>query len=115
MRLRTIILLTLTLLFLPTISPAQVPTVGYITNQTLTTASSEYRVALGRGIKAFSVQLRGSYDLRIAFVVGETATNYRTIKTSSSAIYYSPNVAWDGVIYLRCEQAAQVAEIEYWR
>lgn len=44
-----------------------------------------------------------------------TSSNYITIKTGGQGIYYSPSVAWDGTFYLRCEQAGQVAEIEYWR
>lgn len=91
------------------------PSVGTIYNYTLTSGATEYRISLGQGVKSFSIQLRGAYDLRLAFASGGTASNYWTIKTDSVATYYSPFIVWDGVIYLRCETAGQVAEIEYWK
>lgn len=115
MRSKILIVLTAILLFLPVVSFCQFATVGYIYNHTLTSASTEYKVTLGQGIKAFSVQLRGAYDLRLAFTAGGTATSYMTIKADGQAVYYSPIIGWDGNLYLRCEQAGQVAEVEYWR
>jgi len=116
MRKSLILFICVILLVLPTLVFAQsTPTGVHIVNTILTTGTTEYRVALGQGIKAFLIQLRGSYDLRLAYAAGETATKYFTIKSASSPIYYSPNINWNGVLYLRCDTAAQIAEIEYWR
>ena len=94
---------------------AQTPTGVYIFAKTLTLAATEYKVIISPGVKAISVQCRGGYDLRIAFKEGGTTLDYRTIKYLITPVYYSPPVKWNGVFYLRCEQAGQIAEIEYWK
>jgi len=91
------------------------PTQGTVLIKTLTLASTEYSIDLGAGIKAFSVQLRGDYNLRIGFFAGSTSTAYWTIP-SAGPPYVSPPCYTSLVLYLRCDGAAgQVAEIEYWR
>jgi hypothetical protein len=124
-----IISLAVALISMPTIAAAQVNpqsgTVGYNAIQSIIDPVAEYRVNIGRGIKAFSVQPRGDCDLRIAFAAGGTTSNYRTIKYLTSPVYYSPSIVWDGIFYLRLNESsalcicnpssAQVVEIEYWR
>jgi len=81
---------------------------------TLTLADTEYSVALGRGVKAFSIQCQTASDIRLAFVSGGTVSSYWTIK--SGGIYYSPSITTSSVIYLRCfADAGVVVEIEYWK
>lgn len=112
---RNILLISVlcSLLILPALAFPETATVGSTRIHPLASGGTEYRVDLGRGVKSFAVQLRGSYDFRLAFTEGGTATSYITIRAGST--YYSPLIAWAGVFYVRCEEDAQILEIEYWK
>jgi len=101
----------LSLALLP-LGMAQVATSGKVLNTTMTLADTEYHVSLGWGIKSFSVRCRGAYDVRLAFVAGETATRYVTIPSGQT--YYSPPINSAVQLYLRCADAGQIVEIDYW-
>ena len=113
-----ILLVSIALIALPTVALAlndETPTkMERPINKTLTLAATEYSVAIGPGIKAFFIQLRGSYDLRVSTIPSGTSSAYFTIK--SGTIYISPSCFTTTTFYFRCDGAAgQVVEIEYWR
>ena len=104
-------IVALSLALLP-LAMAQIATKGQMLNTTMTLADTEYHVSLGFGIKSFSVKCRGAYDVRLAFVAGETATRYVTIPSGQT--YYSPPINAVIHLYFRCADAGQVVEIDYW-
>lgn len=113
MRIFLISVVAASLLALSPISVFSQVTSGAVTETTLASAGTEYSVNLGPGIKSFSVQARGDYDIRIAFSADGTSANYFTIKAGT--VYYSPTLFSSPTLYLRSEDDAVVVEIEYWR
>lgn len=80
---------------------------------TMTLANTEYSQTLPTQCKKFTIKCRGEYDIKLAFAVNESGTNYMTIPT--------PQNYWEDLIrdasltlYFQCGTAAQVAEITAW-
>lgn len=102
----------------PTASPSPSPSpiaIGAVTyGWSLQTAQHEYYLDLGQGIKAFSVQARGSYDAHLSFApYGTSGTHYWTVKSGDK--YVSPPINHYITLYGWTAQTAATLEIEYWR
>ena len=84
-----------------------------IYNKTMTLADTEYSQDIGGGNVKVLLQCRGTYDVKVGFAVGQSATNYITIKAGS--VYYEDMID-DALrtIYFQCAQAGQVLEIISW-
>jgi len=89
---------------------------AYIYNITMTNANTEYSQALPTGTKRFTLQCRGTYDIRYAFETGKVATPtapYMTLK--AGMVYYEDDLNLTSrTIYLACGTAGQVVEIICW-
>lgn len=84
-----------------------------IYNKTLTLANTEYSQALPAGCTKFTVQCRTAYDVKLAFVSGESGTNYLTIKTDYW--YWEDGIlGTTRILYLQSAQAGVVVEIVVW-
>ena len=84
-----------------------------IYNVTMTAANTEYSRALRDRIQKFSIQCRGNYDIKVAFVSGQSGTQYITVKAGST--YYEDMITPSSpTIYFQCATAAQVVEIITW-
>lgn len=90
-----------------------------VVNQTLTSADTEYSVALTR-VRFFRMRCRTAADVRFAFATGKVAgptAPYETMK--SGTVYESPIAARDelidGTLYLANAAGSVVVELELWR
>jgi len=83
-----------------------------IYNVTATLAGTEYSQALTASTKQITVRVRGSATLKVAFDLGDTATNYITIP--SGCTYNDSNLNFSGTIYFASSKAAQIVEILEW-
>ena len=92
-------------------SPAGTPV---ITNVSLPTASTQYSVTLPSTTKRFYIKLRGDAKMQIAFISGQTNTNYVTISPGST--YKEENLTLTGslTIYLQTTKNSQVLEVLSW-
>lgn len=79
-------------------------------NLAMASASNEYSQALPTNTKKIVIRSRGTNDLRLAWVSGETATSYITIPAGSS---FQLDGVWlrGATVYLRSSGASDTAEI----
>jgi hypothetical protein len=85
-----------------------------IYNISLLLAGTEYSQVLSDGTKKLTIRVRdGGANLRIAFVSGDTAIKYITVK--KGACYSEDNLDLDNVtVYLQSDTAGKTAEILEW-
>jgi len=86
-----------------------------IANETMTSSNTEYSYDIPAGTKRFEIKLRAlNALLKLAFVSGESGTNYITIPYGGS---YVENDVKAGPItlYFQSPKASQVAEIKTWK
>lgn len=85
-----------------------------IYNETMTSANTEYSKTLPVGTKRFEIKLRAlNALLKLAFVSGESGTNYITIPYGAS--YREEDVRIGSrIIYFQSPTAAMTAEIKVW-
>jgi hypothetical protein len=84
-----------------------------ISNIALTTAATEVGIALPANCKKFELKLRDTRVLKIAYVLGDSGTTYRTLW---------PGCVWtvEGIdaagltIYVQSPSASQIVELETW-
>ena len=85
--------------------PGSTPT---IYNVTMTLANTEYSQAIPSGTKSITVQCRGLYDVKVAWVTAASA--YLTIKSGFN--YGEDRFNMTGAtLYFQCGTAAQLLEI----
>lgn len=92
-------------------SPASSPV---IQNVSLPLAGSQYSVVLASTTKRYTLKLRGDAKLQIAFITGQTGTNYITISPGSA--YFEENLQLTGslTIYMQASKNNQVLEVLSW-
>ena len=85
-----------------------------IKNTTMTTKDTEYSYALPAGTRAFSIKLEAINTLlKIAFVEGESGTNYITLPYGETL---KQNAKVGGsTIYFQSPTASQKAQITTWK
>ena len=85
-----------------------------IYNLSLPVANTEYSQALSTNTKRILIRARVGATLRVAFVSGDTLTNYFTM--APRTVYSEENLDLVGVtIYLQSDVAGNVAEILEWK
>jgi hypothetical protein len=84
-----------------------------IKNLTLTLADTEYSYAFPEETIRFIVQCRELAEMKVAFVSGESGTNYMTIKPGVA--YTEEDLRIDAIIYLQSDIAGVTAEILSWQ
>jgi len=89
---------------------SNIATTPTIYNITMTNADTEYNQAVTA--KSVTIQCRGSYDVKIAFALGQSGTNYLTIKSGQN--YFENTLNANITVYAQCATAGQVLEIIAW-
>jgi hypothetical protein len=89
-----------------------------IYNLTLDDANTEYFQELPAGLRKFSIQCRDTtVDIKLAFVEGESGTNFLTVLGNSAYnedLIYSP-LGFTTTLYVQSESTARpVVEIVAW-
>jgi len=84
-----------------------------IYNIAIPLANTEYSHTLSDDVLKFSIKLRGAANLRIAFVAGETATNYFTVPAGCTFSESDLRLA-SCTLYFSVDKASQVLEILEW-
>jgi hypothetical protein len=82
-------------------------------NVTMTDANTEYSQELPAGVVRFALKCRGAYDMKLAFVSGESGTNYETIPANAEVEHAAVTLR-GRTLYFQCVAAGQVAEITCW-
>ena len=82
----------------------------------MTSANTEYSVALPFGVKALEIQCREAFDIRHSFVAGKVATPtdpFRTLKSGQTSV---KETLWLGpmALYVACPSAGKNCEVRYW-
>lgn len=83
-----------------------------IYNLAIPTADTEVSQALNPNTKSVLIRARGITSLKVAFVSGESGTNYLTIPAGNTFI--QENINFTGIIYLQSTKSNQVIEILEW-
>ncbi|MFA5385748.1 MAG: hypothetical protein WC364_14025 [Eubacteriales bacterium] len=87
----------------------------HIYNVTLTSANTEYSLALPAYSCNVTIQCRTAYDVRVAEVTGKVAGStapYWTIKASGG--YFDNNLKTNKTLYFASAQAGVVVEVIIW-
>jgi hypothetical protein len=82
-----------------------------IINKALTLANTEYSQALPNDSKKILVASRSFGNLKFAFVSGESATNYISVKAGSSGVWIDAILIYGQTLYIQSDVAGDVAEI----
>ena len=84
--------------------------VPVIVNQTSPLlANTEFAVALPVGTQQFRLKSRKITRIKIAYVLGETVTNYYTLPLGAD--FYENFIGSVGIIYLSCDKPSQDIEL----
>lgn len=83
-----------------------------IYNKAITLAATEESQVLTNGTKRFTIRVRGYSSLKLAFVSGESGTNYITIPRGCSMTSDWLDVS--DTLYFQTDKANQVVEILEW-
>ena len=96
--------------------PAFKPIIGtgaldkLIHNITLVDAGTEYSQLLANKTKGLIIRSRSLNEVKIAFVSGETVTNYITLK--AGAVFSVDNIEWENsTVYLSSDSSGVVVEL----
>lgn len=81
-------------------------------NVTVALANTEVSQMLSIGTKAFTIKVRGVAALKLAFVSGESSTNYFSVSAGTS--YSMEGLNFSGILYFQTNKASQVVEILEW-
>jgi len=91
-------------------APSKNPLIYNITSPG--SANTEFSQVLSTNTKQFIVKARGNATLKVAFVSGESSTNYITL--SKHASLSQENLDATITLYMQCDKASEVIEILEW-
>lgn len=94
-----------------TISGRSTPT---IVNQTITLANTEYSIVIPSTAKSFLVRTRNGSQLLLAWVSGETVTNYLTVNRHVCYNECDLSLTSSLTLYFQGASAGDVLELLYW-
>jgi hypothetical protein len=83
-----------------------------IYNKVVALKDVEESVALSANTKRFTIRVRGTSQLKLAFTSGESGTKFVTIPMH--ATYFEDNVDFTGTLYFQTNRDAQIVEIVEW-
>ncbi len=83
-----------------------------IYNVSAALASTEYSQVLSISTKKLLIRVRGAAKLQVAFVAGQSGTNFFTIPAGCS--YTLDGLNFSGTLYFQTNKPAQVIEILEW-
>jgi hypothetical protein len=91
------------------------PTEQDIQNIPFAAANTEYTITLPNNTKRYQIRVRDDASKgRIAFVPGETATNYWTLTRGTIVDSYTMNLPINPLIYMSLDKPSQVVEVLAW-
>ena len=98
----------------PTFSPSDIniqgATEALITNLNLTVSGNEYSHSLQSSLKTIEIKSRTNGELKIAFIIGDTAFNYYTIPPRCT--FTLSGISFTGkTLYIQSSANNDVAEI----
>jgi hypothetical protein len=85
-----------------------------IENKTLTDSDTEYEVDLPKNTVKFTLQARGSHDVKLSFEDGESGSKYITIKSGASITEDLLDLS-GRTLYLQSPEAGTVVEVLSWQ
>ena len=81
----------------------------------MTLADTEYSQALPADTRKALIRVRsGGYDVKLAYVSGESGTNYITIPAGATKVIEGVFLL-NTTLYFQCPGAGEVLEIESWK
>lgn len=83
-----------------------------IYNVSVPLANTEVSQALSASVKRFTIRVRGESRLKLAFVSGQSGTNYITIPPGCT--YTEDEINFTGTLYFQTVKASQIVEILEW-
>lgn len=91
------------------------PTEQEIQNVLFTLADTEYTITLPDNTKRYQIRVRNdSSKGKIAFVLGETSTNYWTLTRGTVVDSYSMKLPINSKIYMQLDKPNQTVEVMAW-
>jgi hypothetical protein len=97
------------------IASSDAPTVQEVQNIPFAAANTEYTITLPDDTKRYQIRVRDDAAKgRIAFVAGETATDYWTLTRGTIIDSYVMNLPISSTIYMRLDKPSQVVEVMSW-
>ncbi len=94
-----------------TLAGASNPTVA---NLDATTAGTEYSYALPTSCVRFTIRARGKSTLQLAYVSGNTGTEYITVSRHCSYVEEGLTLGPGVVVYFQADQPNETIEIVSW-
>jgi hypothetical protein len=92
-----------------TLESATTPTVY---NVAVTLANTEVSQVLSPSTKQFTIKVRGTAKLQLAFESGQSGVTYLTVRPGNT--YTSEGLDYNGALFFQTDQAAQIVEIVEW-
>lgn len=97
------------------ISTGNDPTVQQIQNISMPLANTEYTISLPDNTKRYQVRVRKhAAEGKIAFISGDTSTNYWTVHRGTVVDSYTMNLPISSVFYMQTNKASQTVEVRAW-
>ena len=94
------------------VSPLGQPENPKVYNVSVALANTEVSQALTADTKAFTIRVRGSANLKLAFTATESATTFITIPRGAN--YGIDGLKFNGTLYFQTDKASQTVEILEW-
>lgn len=88
------------------------PETPKIYNVSVPLANTEVSQALSVDTKKFMIRARGSTKMKLAFISGQSGTNYITIPAGCT--FSEDSINFNGTLYFQCNDASQTVEILEW-
>lgn len=89
-----------------------VPATATIYNVSVPLANTEVSQSLNSGTKKFTIRVRGSSTLKLAFTALDSGSLYLTVPRGAS--YSEEGVNFTGSLYFQTDQPSQTVEIVEW-
>ena len=83
-----------------------------IYNVSIPTANTEVSQLLSSDVKQFTIKVRGSARLQLAFNSGESGTTFITVPTNAN--YTASALNFSGTLYFQTNKDTQIVEILEW-
>ena len=88
------------------------PETPTIYNVLVLSANTEFSQLLSDSTKRFTIKVRDAAKLQIAYLPGESGTNFLTIPRG--AVYTEDNMSFSGTLYFQADKAGVTVEIVQW-
>lgn len=83
-----------------------------IYNVSVPLANTEVSQVLSSGTKSFTIRVRGTAKLQLAFTSGQSGVTYLTVRPGVS--YTQEGLDYNGALYFQTDKPSQIVEIVEW-